>query len=140
MKRFKNYIGQLRLYSLADLVLLLIALQAGTPQFIGAIILHVAFLAYLESSHSHPYRAKVPRWISYALAIIGVVIYGRIEGLIYLFFGFLYTQKIKGLGFVSPLFRGLTKFVYCCWDHWLLFTSNIHYWQFAFPKKFGRRF
>ena len=107
MKKIKNYIGQLRIYSLADLALLLIAIQADTPQFIGAILLHIAFLAYLENKHHHPYRAKVPLWISYVLAIIGVVIYGRIEGFIYLFFGLLYTQKIKGLGFISPLLRGL---------------------------------
>ncbi|MES3006103.1 MAG: hypothetical protein V4664_04115 [Patescibacteria group bacterium] len=107
MKRFKNYLGQLRLYSLADLVLLLIALNADTAQFIGVLILHIAFLAYLENKHSHPYRAKVPRWVAYLLAIVGIFIFRKIEGLIYLLFAFLYTKKIKNLGFMSPLFRGL---------------------------------
>lgn len=69
--------------------------------------MHLAFLVYLESRHSHSYRAKVPRWISYVLAILGIIFYGKIEALAYLFFGFLYTQKIKQFGFASPLFRGL---------------------------------
>ncbi len=107
MKKVKSYIGQLRLYSLADLVLLLIAIQAEVPQFIGAITLHIAFLAYLESKHSHSYRAKVPLEVSYVLAFIGAVIYGRIEGFIYIIFSVLYTQKIHKLGFVSPVCRAL---------------------------------
>jgi 1,4-dihydroxy-2-naphthoate octaprenyltransferase len=107
MKRLKNYIGQLRLYSLADLILLLLAVKAAAPQFIGVILLHIPFLAYLESSHLHPYRAKMPRWIAYVIAIIGVVTYGRTEGLIYLFFSFLYTQKISKFGTLGPVFRGL---------------------------------
>ncbi len=107
MNRIKNYIGQLRLYSLADLILLLVAIRADRLEFIGAIILHIAFLAYLENKHSHPYRARVPRWISYILAIIGVLVYGKIEGIIYLLFGFLYVKKTRKLGFVSPALRGL---------------------------------
>ncbi len=110
MKRFLNYIGQLRLYSLVDLILLLVVLRANTVEFIGVILLHVAFLTYLENTHSHKYRSKIPYWISYVLMALGLAVYGKIEGFIYLFFSFLYAQKVKKLGFVSPLFRGFQNF------------------------------
>lgn len=107
MTKVTNYIGQLRIYSLVDLVLLLIAVQADTLQFIGAIMLHLGFLAYLESRHSHAYREKIPRWVAYVVAGIGLFFYRKIEGLLYLCFSFLYTKKNKRWGFVSPFFRGL---------------------------------
>lgn len=105
MKILLNYLGQLRLYSLVDLALLLVALNTGQLQFIGAIFLHVSFLAYLESRHSHAYRAKVPRWISYVLGIIGLVIFGKIEGIFYIVTSYLYTKKTKKLGWLSPFSR-----------------------------------
>ncbi len=107
MKKLKNYIGQLRLYSLADLILLLVALGTGKYQFIGAVVLHIAFLSYLENKHAHLYRAKISSWISYVLAVVGALFYRRIEGLFYLLFGFLYTKKNKKFGFLSPFYRGL---------------------------------
>jgi 1,4-dihydroxy-2-naphthoate octaprenyltransferase len=107
MKIFLNYVGQLRLYSLADLVLLLVALRTGLPQLFGAVILHLAFLAYLESRHAHEYRAKVPRWIAYILAIFGLFLFGRVAGLLYLLTSYLYTKKTKNLGGFSPIFRAL---------------------------------
>lgn len=108
--KIKNYVGQLRLYSLLDLVLLLIALGSAPRLFIGALMLHIGFLAYLEGKHSHPYRNKIPQWISYALLIIGAITYGKIEGLFYILFSVLYVQKTKNLGFLSPLLRGLQNF------------------------------
>ncbi len=110
MKTLLNYIGQIRFYSLADLVLLLVALGTGTNQFIGALILHIAFLAYLENKHAHSYRTKIPSWTPWFLAIIGLILYGGIEGFLYILASFLYTRKAKGLGVLSPLFRGLQSF------------------------------
>ena len=37
MITMKNYLGQIRIYTLLDLVLLLIAVQADKPQLIGVI-------------------------------------------------------------------------------------------------------
>src|SRR3989344_3885227 len=102
-----NYLGQLRLYSLADLALLLVATRATTYQFWGAILLHIAFLAYLESKHAHTYREKIPTSISYILAIVGLFFFRKIEGLLYLLAGYFYTKKTKNLGWISPFFRGL---------------------------------
>jgi 4-hydroxybenzoate polyprenyltransferase len=84
-----------------------VAIGTSKYQFVGAVVLHVSFLAYLESRHSHSYRARVPSWVAYSLAIIGTFLYGKIEALPYLFFSFLYTKKNKKLGLVSPVFRGL---------------------------------
>jgi 1,4-dihydroxy-2-naphthoate octaprenyltransferase len=106
MKNLKNYIGQIRLYSLIDLVLLLVVLKVNLLEFVGVIILHIAFLAYLESRHAHLYRAKVPKGIAYGLAMGGLFFYAKPEGIAYLIFGFLYTQKNKKLGCLSPVCRG----------------------------------
>jgi 4-hydroxybenzoate polyprenyltransferase len=110
MKIFLNYIGQIRLYSLADLVLLLISIGSTQYELAGAVILHLGFLAYLESRHAHEYRAKVPVWVSYLLCIIGLIFFGKIEGLLYVFFSYLYTKKTKNTGFFSPSVRGLQNF------------------------------
>lgn len=99
MKILLNYIGQLRLYSLADFVLLLIAIGSNKYECWGAIVLHIAFLAYLESRHVHPYRARVPKNLSYLLAILGLFIFRKVEGLLYLIASYLYTKKIKNLGY-----------------------------------------
>ncbi len=107
MKTFLNYLGQLRLYSLADLVLLLIAVGAITHQFWGALLLHVAFLAHLENRHAHTYRKRVPVSFSYILAIFGLLLFKRLEGILYIFVSYLYTKKTKNLGWLSPFCRGL---------------------------------
>jgi 1,4-dihydroxy-2-naphthoate octaprenyltransferase len=52
----------------------------------------------------------VPQWVSYALFVVGAVAYGKIEGLAYILFSYLYTKKITNFGFASPLFRGLQSF------------------------------
>ena len=110
MKIFFNYLGQLRLYTLADLILLLVAIGASTHQFYGAILLHVGFLAYLESRHAHSYRAKVPANAAYALTFIGIVLFRKIEGLLYVLFSYLYPKKNKNLGWMSPFARGFQYF------------------------------
>ncbi|MEI6843315.1 MAG: hypothetical protein WCK48_02310 [bacterium] len=110
MRDFLNYFGQLRMYSLVDLILLLVVIGTGTEQLIGAVVLHIAFLVFLESRHSHSYRKQTPEWISYILAIFGLVLYGKIEGFIYLIFSYLYTKKNKGTAFMSPLVRGFQNF------------------------------
>src|SRR3989339_908300 len=110
MKIFINYLGQIRLYSLTDLVLLLVVVGTGYHQLFGAVVLHLAFLAYLEHRHAHPYRAKVPVVVVCVLALTGLVYFGKIEGLFYLFFSYLYTRKTKERAFLSPVFRGLQYF------------------------------
>lgn len=110
MKIILNYIGQLRLYSLVDLVLLLYVLKVAPYQFIGIIFLHVAFLAYLEDKHAHSYRLKIPSIIYYLFGITGLVFFGKIEGLLYVICSYFYTLKTKNLGLLSPFLRGSQNF------------------------------
>lgn len=105
--KFFNYIGQLRIYSLVDLMLLLYVAGADRYEFIGALLLHIGFLAYLESRHRHGYRENVPLWIFLFFIIPGAVLYKHIEFLIYLIFSYLYTLKTdKHFGILAPFFRG----------------------------------
>ncbi len=107
MKTLLNYLGEIRLYSIADLILLLVAIRTPFYPLVGAVVLHLSFISYLESIHSHSYRPKVPVWVSYILGIIGLLLYGKIEGIFYLLTSYLYTQKTKKLGGLSPLFRAV---------------------------------
>lgn len=111
MKKFFNYIGQIRLYSLADLILLLIAFKADNFEFFGVILLHLGFLLYLERKHSHHYREEFFVWIWILLIIFGAVLYKHIEFLPFLLFSYLYAKKSDSdFGTFSPVFRGLQVF------------------------------
>ncbi|MEI6490777.1 MAG: hypothetical protein WCO16_03390 [bacterium] len=106
-----NYIGQLRIYSLIDLVILLIATKANIFEFVGIILLHIGFLAYLETKHHHPYRNKVPKYLWIILTIIGLYFYGHIEGILFVIFSYLYTLKTKKFfALTSPIMRGFQCF------------------------------
>ncbi|MFH1456963.1 MAG: hypothetical protein ABIF17_02500 [Patescibacteria group bacterium] len=108
MNKNKNLIGQLRIYSLIDLVLLLVVVGATTKQLAGGILLWVGFLLFLEEGHSHEYREKFPEYSWLPLVLFGLVLYARPEGLAFVFLSWLYTQKNKGyLATVSPVVRGL---------------------------------
>ncbi len=110
MHKINNYIGILRIYSLVDLFLLLVAIKSNYYQFIGAILLHVGFLFYLEYKHDHSYRMKIPGLLWQIFIIFGLFFYNRVEGLLYVLVSFLYTKKTKKLGFLSPFMRGLQFF------------------------------
>lgn len=107
MKKIIDYIGILRFYSLLDLVLMLLAIKASVPELVGAVFLHIGFLAYLEYKHAHIYRVKVPYITSVLFTIIGVVSYSHIESFGYIISSYLYTKKTKKLGWFSPIARGL---------------------------------
>lgn len=106
-----NYIGQLRIYSLVDLVILLFAVDANQSEFWGVILLHIGFLAYLESRHKHVYRKKLPEYFWLVLALVGLVLYGHLEGVAFFVCSYLYTLKTeKYFATCSPLMRGLQYF------------------------------
>lgn len=106
-----NYLGQLRVYSLVDLVVLLIACGASSNEFLGAILLHIGFLAYLESRHQHSYRKNVPKYTWLVLILSGLLLYAHIEGFYFVIFSYLYTLKNKKyFALFSPLMRGFQNF------------------------------
>lgn len=107
-KDFANYVGQLRIYSLIDLILLLIAVRANSYEFTGAILLHLGFLLYLEYVHKHPYRKSFHPSLWIIITILGIIFYAKLAVIGFLTFSFLYAEKQKkSLGPYSPLFRGL---------------------------------
>ncbi len=111
MKTFLNYLGQLRIYSFLDLVLLLVALHAGLYDFLGVVFLHIGFLAYLENQHSHSYRKKVPKWFGYLVTGLGIFFYRDVEAILFLVCSFYYVKKTEdSWGWSGPLFRGLQYF------------------------------
>ncbi len=123
---FLNYLGQFRIYSLLDLIFLLIAVNANKFEFAGVIFLHLGFLLYLEYQHKHTYRKKFPSWLWIVLSIVGLALYFEIAAVGFLIAGFLYTQKNKkNLGWLGPVFRGLQ--FYFLVSGIIGFTSPISY-------------
>jgi len=103
-----NIITQIRIYSLADLIIFLILLGANGSEFIGVILLHISFLFYLEAVHKHSYRVYTPNIIWITLGILGMIFYNNIAVLGFIVFSYLYTKKNSSfLGYYSPIFRGL---------------------------------
>ncbi|HSX42390.1 MAG TPA: hypothetical protein VLE93_03520 [Candidatus Saccharimonadales bacterium] len=107
MKKLKNYIGQFRIYSAIDLVILLIAAHTPAVAIIGALLLNFGFMAHLEMFHQHPYRQKLPKYLAVALYALGSVAFYHIEGLFYILWSQLYVlKKDPRWGWLSPIFRG----------------------------------
>jgi hypothetical protein len=129
MKKILNYIGQLRIYSLVDLVILLIVVKATSFESIGIFCLHIGFLAYLESRHSHKQRAKTPKWLWIFFGIPGIFFYNHWEAVLFLVCSYFYTKKNSMIWSVfSPFFRGLQYFFllagvvgYCHQLPWIAF-------------------
>lgn len=111
MKYFLNYLGQLRLYSLLDFLLLLYVIQTPHNVMAGAILLWIGFLLFLESQHKHSYRSKFPPYLWVLFGLAGLVLFHKIEGLVFVLASYLYTKKKdRYFSYLSPLFRGLQNY------------------------------
>ncbi len=106
----KGYIGIIRIYSIIDLLLFSLVIGANGFEIIGIVLLHIAFLSYLEYKHSHKYRQGVSVYISIILLIIGCYFFNHIEALGYVLMSLLYVNKNKKNGWFSPFARGLQNF------------------------------
>lgn len=107
-QRMINHIGQLRLYSLIDLTLLLFAFGASATQAIGAMSLWIGFLGYLEWRHEHANRARVPVIFWIACFCIGLYFVPTIYSAIFIALCVIYAEKIsRAFGAISPIMRGL---------------------------------
>jgi len=110
-KNFLNLLGQIRIYSLIDFILLLIAINSDKYQLAGAILLHLSFLLFLEENHNHPYRNKFPKYSWIIFLIIGFIFLHNFAILLFIIFSFFYTKKnIKIIGPFSPFIRGLQSY------------------------------
>jgi 4-hydroxybenzoate polyprenyltransferase len=113
MKTLVNYFGQIRIYSLIDYLILLIASGASAYEFTGVLLMHTGFLAYLESRHKHSYRKSVPKYLWIFLTVIGVVFYDHyIFALLFIICSILYTLKTRSyFGIFAPAIRALQYFI-----------------------------
>jgi hypothetical protein len=109
VKKLLHYIGILRLYSLVDLLLLLLAVRLSSQAVIGSILLWIGFLFLLEARHQHEYREGVPSWLAGLFFVVGLVVFGHwAEGLAFIGLSFIYSLKNGGTwGALSPIIRGL---------------------------------
>ena len=106
--KFLNYIGQIRLYSIVDLVLLLLAINISRREFFGVILLHLGFILYLEFKHQHSYREKFPSLLWILLILAGILLYSKIAVIGFLIASFFYVEKKNTLfSPLAPVFRGL---------------------------------
>ncbi len=109
MKSFLRFIGILRLYSLTDFILLLIAFNFAGRDLVGAVLLWVGFLFLLESQHKHEYRMPVSLFLAVLTLLIGLTLLTHfVGGLAFVLLSYLYTQKNKKYwGVISPFIRAL---------------------------------
>jgi len=103
-----NLFGQIRVYSLIDLILLIVAINADKFQLLGVIFLHLGFLLFLEYTHKHKNRMPFPKYLWAFLILIGIVFYQSFFVIGFLLCSFLYTKKnISNFSPYGPFLRGL---------------------------------
>ena len=111
MKRLINYLGQLRIYSLVDWMLLLIVSGANFFQFAGGVFMHIGFLGFLESQHQHPNREPVSDVHAIAVCMSAAAMFGgdmQKRAYYFLFFSGIYAlKKYNRWALVSPVARGM---------------------------------
>tara|TARA_Y100000310_G_C20613578_1_gene779362 strand:- start:688 stop:1320 length:633 start_codon:yes stop_codon:yes gene_type:complete len=103
-----NILGQVRMYSLVDLVLLFIAIKASSSQLVGIVLLHLGFIFFLEYTHKHEYRTPFPIFLWVFFLLVGIFFYRSIFVIGFLVFSFFYARKnLPSLSPYGPFFRGL---------------------------------
>ncbi len=114
-KKLVNYLGQLRIYSLIDYMLMLVAAGASPngPQFWGALDYWVGFLAHLESVHHDQGREPVPGILPWAVWLLATTTWKNDDvGFLFIALSLIYAwKKRKPWGLVSPFVRGLQALV-----------------------------
>jgi len=103
-----NLFGQIRVYSLVDLILFAIAIGSNKFQIAGIILLHLGFLLFLEFTHKHAFRIPFPKYLWAVLLVIGVILYKNIAVAGFLLCSFFYVKKnLSKFGSYGPFLRGL---------------------------------
>ncbi|GGO99665.1 hypothetical protein [Wenjunlia tyrosinilytica] len=111
MQHALNYLGQLRIYSYVDLLLLFQALHAGLRDMVGLSLLWFGFLIHLEWQHRDMGRLRWP-WPVWALLwIAGVVLVAdpMCVPFLVLAAGYSLKKRIPFLAAVSPLINAGLK-------------------------------
>jgi hypothetical protein len=106
-----NYVGQLRLYSYADLVLLLVAVGATAQDVAQCSLLWFGFLIHLEWSHRDRGRLPWP-WQAWAIpCIAGFAVQPSPRLVAFVIVAVIYSNKkrISFIALVGPLVNGAIK-------------------------------
>lgn len=111
MGKALNYLGQLRPYSYADLLLLFVALDASTSQVLGLSLLWFGFLTHLEWRHRDVGRARWPWyvWVTLWVAAAAVLRDPQVIPFFALATGYSLKKRYPALAAVSPLLNGGLK-------------------------------
>jgi 4-hydroxybenzoate polyprenyltransferase len=106
-----NYLGQLRAYSFADLILLLVALEAGPRIVFGVSLLWAGFLIHLEWRHRDRGRFRwhwsmwVVPWLAAPLIVPSVWLIPFYASAV----AYAYKKRFPPAAAVSPLVNGGLK-------------------------------
>lgn len=105
--KFINLFGQIRIYSLVDLLFFSIALRVTLFQIAGIIFLHLGFLLYLEFVHKHEFRMAFPKYLWAILLLIGIIFYNNLAVVGFLICSYFYVKKhLPKFGWSGPVSRG----------------------------------
>lgn len=115
-QKLLNLFGQIRIYSLIDLILFSIAIKANLLQTAWIVSLHLGFLLFLELSHKHSFRTPFPKYLWVILLITGISFYQHITVIGFLVSSFFYVKKnLTEFGRSGPIFRGLQYYFLASW-------------------------
>jgi len=111
-KKILNYIGQMRIYSLLDLIIFAFALTRDREFIVGIILLWIGFLLLLEGTHKDRMRSPINcfLWIVFLVPALFLLPVGA--PILFMLFGYLYILKKRNkfFGTTSFLWRGLQNF------------------------------
>lgn len=110
-KHVLNYVGQLRLYSYVDLVLLLLAVDASALEIVQCSLLWLGFLVFLEWRHRDRGRLRWP-WYAWGGLWATAMVMGHVPELLPFFavaIAYANKKRFTILAMVSPLVNGAIK-------------------------------
>jgi len=110
-KKALNIIGQIRIYTLIELVLFAYAIGSNLQEIAGIVFLHISFLFYLEATHKHSYRVPIQKYIWIIIGVIGIFLYAKMTVVGFIFASMLYVRKKHvPFSYLSPLSRGFQNY------------------------------
>lgn len=106
-----NYLGQLRLYSFVDLLLVLSWQRVTGKDLLRASLLWFGFLVYLDWRHRDAGRERWPAWVWMGLWSGGLVLGTTYRVVAFFVAAAVYSEKkrLPVAGMLSPLVNGLVK-------------------------------
>jgi hypothetical protein len=109
LKTIINYIGQMRIYSIIDILVFAKAVKCDVSEMFGLVLLWVSFLLYLESRHKDRLRLLVNQYLWVGVFLPTMVLLPWWLPLLFILAGVMYTNKKRNrfYGCTSPLWRGL---------------------------------